>query len=126
METSPTPSNMKMLAFIIRPSGARRGDPMCATIERPLRSFVPLLWVVIFAGAYAHAQNQTDPELKEGSADLSAKIEVMTHSIEQMQSELTQSRQEIQQLRDMLAQLLRAQGSGLNANPVDEHATSRP
>jgi hypothetical protein len=99
---------------------------MCATIERPLRSFVPLLWVVILAGVYAHAQSQADPERKEGSADLSARIEVMTHSIEQMQSDLTQSRQEIQQLRDMLAQLLRAQATASVANPPDEHAALRP
>ena len=98
---------------------------MCATIERPLRSFVPLLWVVILAGAYAHAQSQTDPERKEGSADLSAKIEVMTHSIEQMQSDLAQSRQEIQQLRDMLAQLLRTQPNAPSANPPDQHAALR-
>jgi hypothetical protein len=110
----------------IRPFVAERGDSMCATIERPLRSFVPLLWVVILAGVYAHAQSQADPERKEGSADLSARIEVMTHSIEQMESELTQSRQEIQQLRDMLAQLLRAQATASVANPPDEHAALRP
>src|ERR1700732_5386021 len=116
MKTFPTPSNMATLTSTIRPFVARRGDPMCAIIERPLRSFMPLLWIVIFAGAYAHAQSQTDSELKEGSADLSAKIEVMTHSIEQMQNELTQSRQEIQQLRDMLAQLLRTQPNAPSAN----------
>jgi len=98
---------------------------MCATIERPLRSFVPLLWVVILAGTYAHAQSQTDSERKEGSADLSAKIEVMTRSIGQMESELAQSRQEIQQLRDMLAQLLRTQGNTPTV-PADEHAALRP
>jgi hypothetical protein len=124
-EISRTPSNMTTLPSI-RPFVAERGDSMCATIERPLRSFVPLLWVVILAGAYAHAQSQTDPERKEGSADLSAKIEVITHSIEQMESELAQSRQEIQQLRDMLAQLLRTQPNASSANPPDEHAALRP
>lgn len=89
---------------------------MYAIIERPLRSFVPLLWVVIFAAAYAHAQGQPDPERNEGQADLSAKIEAMTHSIEQMQSELTQSRQEIQQLRDLLGQLIGARSGAPNAN----------
>ena len=81
MKSPRTPANMTTLASI-RPSVAERGDSMCATIERPLRSFVPLLWVVILAGVYAHAQSQADPERKEGSADLSAKIDVMTHSIE--------------------------------------------
>jgi hypothetical protein len=108
------------------PFVAKRGDPMCAIVQRPLRSFVPLLCVVILAAVYAHAQNQTDPERKEGPADLSTEIEVMTHSIEQMQSELTQSRQEIQQLREMLRQLIRAQANAATANAGDERAALRP
>jgi hypothetical protein len=117
---------MTKLACTVRPFVAKRGDSMSAIIERPLRSFVPLVWIVIFAGVYAHAQSQTDSELKENSADLSAKIQAMTHSMEQMQSELTQSRQEIQQLRDMLAQLLRAQANAQPAKPSDEHPALRP
>jgi hypothetical protein len=104
---------------------AKRGEPMCAIIERPLRPFAPLLCVVVFAALSARAQGLTNLAPAPDQADLSVKIEVLTHSIEQMQNELEQSRLEIQQLRDMLAQILRTQANPPPANPPDEHATVR-
>lgn len=98
---------------------------MCDILERPLRSLVPLLGAVVFAGLSVHAQNQASAVLEGDSADLSAKIDVMTHSIEQMQSELAQSRLEIQQLRDMLTQILRAQANAPPADRSEENAAAR-
>jgi hypothetical protein len=95
---------------------------MFAIFERPLHSLLPLLGLVVFAALSANAQNQASPVREETSADLSAKIDVMTHSIEQVQNELAQSRREIQQLRDMLAQILKAQANAPTANRSEENA----
>lgn len=96
---------------------------MCAIIERPLRSFVPLLCVVVFAGLTTRAQGPTN-QAPADPADLGLKIAALTRSVDQMQSELEQSRTEIQQLRDMLAQVLRTQANVAPANPPGEHASA--
>ena len=95
---------------------------MCAIIESPLRSFVRLLCIVVFAALSTRAQNQIKPE---DSEDLGSKIEVLTRSIAQMQNELAQSRLEIQQLREMLGEVLRVQANPGPANLPDENAVVR-
>lgn len=95
---------------------------MCAIIERPLRSFVPLLCFLVLAAVSTRAQSQTNPISNEDSADLGLKIEVLTRSIAQMQNELAQSRLEIQQLREMLAEVLRAQATPGPTNPQNENS----
>lgn len=96
---------------------------MCAIVERPLRSFVPLLCVVVFAGLSVHAQGLTSQSPAD-QADLGLKIAALTRSVEQMQSDLEQSRLEIQQLRDMLAQILRTQANPPPAKPPGEPASA--
>ena len=95
---------------------------MYAIIERPLRSFVPLLCVVLFAGLSIRAQGLTS-QSQADQADLGLKIAALTRSVEQMQSELEQSRLEIQQLRDMLAQILRTQANPPPVKPAGEQAS---
>ena len=95
---------------------------MRAIIERRLRSFAAVLCVLAFGGLGARAQGIDGQAPAQDQADLGAKIEVLTRSIEQMQSELAQSRVEIQQLRDMITQILRTRASPPGANAVEEHA----
>lgn len=90
---------------------------MRAIIERRLRSLAAVLCVLVFCSLSAPAQAPVQDQ-----ADLGAKIEVLTHSIEQMQSELAQSRVEIQQLRDMITQILRTQANAAGTNAVEEQA----
>src|SRR5256885_17152968 len=90
---------------------AKRGDPMRAITEKPLRSFAPVLCLVLFASLSVGAQGQTNPTPAEKQADLGGRLDVLTHSMEQMQGELEQARQEIQELRGMLAQILRTQAN---------------
>ncbi len=97
---------------------------MCAIIERTLRSFAPMLCLVMFAGLSARAQGLAGQLPAVGQADLGAKIEMLTHSIEQMQSELQESRQEIQQLREMLTQILRTQANSSPGNSPEERASA--
>ncbi len=92
---------------------------MCAIIERPLRSFAPLLCVIVLISLSTRAQGLTS-QTPADQGDLGLKIEALTHSLGQMQSELQQSRLEIQQLRDMLAQILRSQANSPSANPPGE------
>ena len=91
---------------------------MRAIIERRLPSFAPVLSMLLFAGLAARAQGPG----AQAPADLGAKIEVLTHSIQEMQGELEQSRAEIQQLREMIAQILRTQANPARTNAVEEHA----
>jgi hypothetical protein len=93
---------------------------MYAIVKRALRPFVPLLWVVFFAGVSARGQG-VNPEALAADADLGLKIQALTRSVEQMQSELERNRSEIQQLREMLAQLLRTQANP-SAAASDGHA----
>ena len=98
---------------------------MRAIIERRLRSFAPVLCILVFSGLAARAQGISGQAPAGAPAELGAKIEVLTHSIEQMQGELEQSRAEIQQLREMIAQILRTQVNPLSTNVVDERAAAR-
>jgi hypothetical protein len=91
---------------------------MRAIIERRLRSFAPVVCVLVFGGLSARAQGPG----AQAPADLAAKIEVLTHSIQEMQGELEESRAEIQQLREMIAQILPTQANPPRTNVVDEHA----
>src|SRR5438309_7046049 len=104
----------------VRPWLARRGDPMRAIIERRLPSFAPVLSMLLFAGLAARAQGPGG----QAPADLGAKIEILTHSIQMMQGELEQSRVEIQQLRDVIAQILRTQANPPRTNAVEEYAAA--
>lgn len=98
---------------------------MRAIIEKPIRSSVSLLCVVLFAGLSARAQGQANPISAENQADLGARLEVLTHSIEQMQGELEQARQEIQALRGMLAQIPRTQANPAPAAALDQKVSMR-
>ena len=91
-------------------------------IERQLRLFAPLFFILVFAVFVARAQEKTSQPPAEDRAALGAKIEVLTHSIALMQSELEQSRAEIQQLRDMITQILRTRADSPPVNAADEHA----
>jgi hypothetical protein len=95
---------------------------MRAIIERRLRSLAAVLCVLVLSGLGARAQGISAQAPAQDQADLGAKIEVLTHSIEQMQSELAQSRVEIEQLRDMITQILRTQANAPGTNAVEEHA----
>lgn len=97
---------------------------MRAIIERRLRSFVPVLCVLLFGGLGVRAQGISGQAPAQDPAALGAKIEVLTHSIEQMQSELEQSRAEIQQLRDMMLEILRTQANPPRTNAADGHAVA--
>ena len=93
---------------------------MRAIIERRLRSFAPVVCVLLFGGLTARAQGPGG----QAPADLGAKIEVLTQSIQEMQGELEQSRAEIQQLREMIAQILRTQANPPRTSAVEEHAAA--
>ncbi len=88
---------------------------MRAILQQPLRSFWPSLCLVAFAVLPACAQGPASQPPAESQAELGAnieaKIDALTHSIEQMQGQLHQSEVEIQQLREMLGEVLRAQGT---------------
>jgi hypothetical protein len=98
---------------------------MRAITEKPLRSFVPVLCVVLFASLSASAQGPTNATPAENQADLGGRLDVLTHSMEQMQGELEQARHEIQELRGMLAQILRTQANAPAAAALDENAPVR-
>jgi hypothetical protein len=93
---------------------------MRAIMERQLRSFAPVVCVLLFGSLAARAQGPGG----QTPADLGAKIEVLTQSIQHMQDELEQSRVEIQQLREMIAQILRTQANPPRTNAVEEHAAA--
>jgi len=95
---------------------------MRAIFQQPLRSFCLSLCAVVFAVLPARAQSPAGQSPAESQAELGAKIDALTHSIERMQSELRQSQAEIQQLREMLAEVLQAQGNRSVATPVEERA----
>jgi hypothetical protein len=95
---------------------------MRAIFQLPPRSFWLSLCAVVFAVLPACAQGPASQPPTESQAELGAKIDALTHSIEQMQSELQQSQAEIQQLREMLAAVLRAQPNPSVVTAADERA----
>jgi hypothetical protein len=97
---------------------------MRAIIKQPLRAFLPLMCVVVFAGLSALAQSTKSQAPAENQADLGAKIEALTHSVAQMQGELEESRSEIQQLRSVLEQVLRTQVGSNPANSSNERISA--
>ena len=110
-EISPAVSKCDSFALPRQPFIATQECLMPAILQNRLRSFGLSLCVVVFAALPACAQGSASQPSPESQADLGAKIDALTHSIEQMQSELQQSRAEIQQLREMLAEVLRAQAN---------------
>jgi len=101
---------------------------MRAILQQPLRSLWPSLCLVAFAVLPACAQGLTSQPPAESQAELGAnieaKIDALTHSVEQMQSQLQQSQAEIQQLREMLGEVLRAQGTASVAAAAGERASA--
>ncbi len=99
---------------------------MRAILRGPLRLFWPSLCLVAFAVLPSCAQGPASPSPAESQAELGAKIDALTHSIEQMQSQLQQSQADIQQLREMLAEVLRAQGTTSVATAAPGEPVSAP
>jgi hypothetical protein len=110
----------------VDPFLAKRGDFMCATLERlPHSSVLALLWIVLLAGTSFRAHAQTGSPVPN-QADLGPRIQALTRSVEQMQGELEQARSEIQQLRDMLTQMVRSQSGPSAENSSQERAAPSP
>ena len=93
---------------------------MRAILQQPLRWFGLSLCVVVFAVFPVCAQGPASQSPPESQAELGAKVDALTHSIEQMQSELARSQTEIQQLREMLAEVLQAQAKPTAASAAGE------
>src|ERR1700733_13747482 len=114
-EISPDLSKCDSFAWPHLPFIATEECLMRAILQQPLRSLWPSLCLVAFAVLPACAQgpaSQPPAESQAGlGANIEAKIDALTHSIEQMQGQLQQSQAEIQQLREMLGEVLRAQGA---------------
>jgi hypothetical protein len=99
---------------------------MCATPEKPLHSFaLTLLGIIVLAALPLRGRAQTGSPAPN-QADLGARMEVLTRSVEQMQADLAQARSEIQQLRDMLAQMVRSQSGPPAENSGGERAAASP
>jgi hypothetical protein len=99
---------------------------MRAIAQRPLPKFAPVLCLILFAGVAARGQAPQAETLSANPADLGAKIEALTQSLQQMQGELKQSRAEIQQLREMLAQVLQAQSTRTTNAPAAPNRDEEP
>jgi hypothetical protein len=85
-----------------------------------LCSVLCLVFSGMIVGLPVYAQNEADAGGLGGAADLSAKIEALTRSVERMQNELQQSRLEIQQLREVIAQMGQRQSNAPSTSAGQE------
>jgi hypothetical protein len=74
-----------------------------------------LLWCCPAAFGQSQGPSTASSAAAQNSAEISDKIDQLTHSLEQTQVELAQSRTEIQELRATLKQVLERMNSGANS-----------
>jgi len=91
-----------------------------------LRASRRFLIVMAIAASPASAQNAATPPAPSDSADLEAKIQALTASLDQTRTELSESRAEIRQLRSLLEQVVQKVGPlDAASNPSANGATGQ-
>lgn len=99
---------------------------MQLTSRSLLRASRRFLFVLAIAAGPASAQNAATPTAPSGSADLEAKIQTLTTSLDQTRTELSESRAEIRELRSLLEQVVQKVGPlDAASNPPTAATTGR-
>jgi hypothetical protein len=88
----------------------------------PLRAPRRIFWLMVFTALPLCAQTSSPPPSQATEADLEAKIQVLTNSLDQTRNELSESREEIRQLRGLLEQVIQKVGP---LNPAPNGATAQ-
>lgn len=89
----------------------------------PLRAARRICSLMAFVALPICAQTASPPPSQATEADLEAKIQALTNSLDQTRSELSESREEIRQLRGLLQQVIQKVGP-LNPSPTQSASTA--